>query len=175
MRKTINFFIIIVIFLAISNKSNAQDTIIEEDQITTMINHALLTVLKIEKMYAVNKVVSKEYWEKLHVWVDHYPSGFEPSKEIADMGLKYISIHSLSKKQKKKGVNGVAFSGVIIVGNKIMLNFGDMGVHLRNDTLHIGRSSDGYSFEYEYSCEKQDWVLIKMPKQYDKLKHNFDE
>jgi len=170
MKKTIKFFIIISAFVAFSNKCNAQDTIIEKDQITTMINHALLTVLKIEKMYAVNKVVPKGYWEKLYIWVDHYPSGFEPSKEIIDMGLKYISIHSLSKKQKKKGVNGVAFSGVIIDGNKMMLNFGDMGVHLRRDTLHIGRSSDGYSFEYEYSCDKQEWILIKMPKQYDNLK-----
>ncbi|MDI6834031.1 MAG: hypothetical protein QMD02_09355 [Bacteroidales bacterium] len=170
MKNVLKVFIIIAIIILVSVKSNAQTEVakIEEDQITKMIQNALFIVLTIEKGYIKQNATNKRQ-DGIYVWIDHYPSGFEPTQEIIDLTLKlkYVSIYGLTQRQKRKGIYGIAFSGVRIDGNKLILNFAGMGVKLRNNILHIGHDSDGYSFEYEYSCEKQEWVLTKMPIQYE--------
>lgn len=168
MRNILKSFIIIAAILSISVKSNAQieTSIIEDDQITKMIQNALFTVLKIEKEYIDSGFTNRKINDDFYIWIDHYPAGFEPIQEILDLKLrlKYISIYSLTKKQKKKGVDGIGFSGVRIDGDKIKLYFSSKNVFLKGNQLYMGIDGDGYSFEYEYSCEKKEWILIKMPK-----------
>lgn len=151
--------------------SQTHDTIIKVCQTERMIQDALLKVLEIEKGYIERGSTNAKIDDDFNIWIDHFPYGFEPTQEIVDCGLrlKYISKHSLTEEQKKLGIDGIAFSGVIIDGNKIRLNFFSMNLYLKEDMLMIGISGDSFLFEYEYSCEKQEWVLIKMPKQY-KLK-----
>ncbi|MGI6291578.1 MAG: hypothetical protein ACOXZH_04035 [Bacteroidales bacterium] len=158
------FFMLFPITLA--SKAQKQDTIIEYDQIEKMIQEALLTVLKIEKHYIEKGITRQKITDDFYIWVDHYPAGFEPTQEILnlDLKLKYISIYSLTKKQKKKGIKGISFSGVRIDSNKIKLYFCSKNVFLKDKILYIS-IGEGYLFEYEYSCEKQEWVLSKMPKQ----------
>jgi len=166
MRNVIIFFVVLLSINEIG-QAQTQDTIIEDDRIEIMIQDALLTVLKIEKGYIVNGVTTKKINDDFYIWIDHYPSGFEPTQEILSLNLrlKFISIYSLTKKQKKKGIVGIGFSGVRIDDNKVKLYFSSNNVFLKNNKLYIGIDGEGYSFEYEYSCEKQEWVLVKMPKQ----------
>lgn len=153
-------------------QAQTQDTIIEDDQIEKMIQDALLTVLQVEKHYIEKEITRQKITDDFYIWVDHYPAGFEPTQEILNLNLKlkFISIYSLTKKQKKKGIVGISFSGVRIDGNKIKLYFCTKNAFLKDKILYIGIDGDGYSFEYEYSCEKQEWVLIKMPEQIKFLK-----
>ena len=114
------------------------------------------------------------YWKGLfqkindnfYIWIDHYPFGFEPTQEILDLNLKikYISKHSLTKNKKERD-RWHRFSGVRIDGNKIKLYFSSRSVFLKNKILYVGIDGEGYLFEYEYSCEKQEWILTKMPRQ----------
>ena len=167
MRNAIFFFVLLLSINAIS-KAQTQDSLIKDDKKKKMIHDALLTVLKIEKDYIEKGVTTKKINDDFNIWIDHYPAGFELTQEILDLNLriKYISVYSLSKRQKKKGIYGIGFSGVRIDGNKILLYFNGKGVFLKGRILNMGIDGDGYLFEYEYLCEKQEWVLVKMTKQY---------
>lgn len=168
MKKAIIFF---VVLLSINAIGKAQDTIIDDDQVTKMIQNALFTVLKIEKEYINSGFTNRKNNDEFYIWIDHFPAGFELTQEILDMNLKlkFVSEYGLTKKQRSKGINGIGFSGVKIYGNKVKFYFNSRNIFLKKNKLYMGINGDGYSFEYEYSCEKQEWVLIKMPKQY-KLK-----
>ncbi|HOU99352.1 MAG TPA: hypothetical protein PLP65_10955 [Bacteroidales bacterium] len=165
MRNVIIFFVVLFLINAIG-QAQTQDTIIEDDRIEKMIQDALLTVLKIEKGYIVNGVTTKKINDDFYIWIDHYPAGFEPSQEILNLNLrlKFISKYSLTKKQKKKGISGLGFTGVRIDGNKLKLYFTSWNIFLKKNKLYMGIDGEGYNFEYEYSCEKQEWVLFKSPK-----------
>lgn len=167
MKNSIIVFIILLSIISIC-KAQTQDTLIEEDQIEKMIQNALLTVLKIEKDYIEKGFTTKKINEDFYIWIDHYPAGFEPTQEILDLNLKlkYVSEYGLTKKQKKKGIDGIGFSGVRIDGNKIKLYFNSRNIFLIKNKLYMGIDGEGYLFEYEYSCEKQEWIIVKMPIQY---------
>ncbi|NLL28837.1 MAG: hypothetical protein GX259_08560 [Bacteroidales bacterium] len=167
MRNLIKLLFLFLVLFSITTISKAQDTIVKYDQIEKMIQDALLIVLKSEKDYIEKGIIPKKINDNFYIWIDHYPFGFEPTQEILDLNLKikYISKHSLTKKQKKKGIDGIGFSGVRIDGNKIKLYFSSRSVFLKNKILYVGIDGEGYLFEYEYSCEKQEWILTKMPRQ----------
>ena len=169
MKKTLKKSLILFAVLIIPFTSYPQttDTLIRDDQITKMIQKSLFIVLQIEKGYIEKQITNRGINDDFYIWIDHYPAGFEPTQEILDLNLKlkYVSIYGLTKKQKKKGMYGIGFSGVRIDGNKIKLNFTGTGVHLKNNKMYVGVDGEGYLFEYEYSCESMEWVLTKMPKQ----------
>lgn len=173
MKEIKTILIIVSTILLFSVKSNAQivDKIIDNNQITKMIQNSLFIVLKVEKMYIEKKFTSKKLEDVFYIWTDYYPAGFEITQEIIDLKLKldYISENCLTQEQKEKGISGIAFQGVKIIGNKIILYFMDKSAHLRNNVLNIGIDGEGYSFEYTYSCNTNEWVLTKMPEQYYKL------
>lgn len=130
-----------------------------------MIQNALFTVLKNEKEKIEIGKTNLKIDDNFYIWIDHYPAGFEPTQEILglNMKLKYLSIYGLTKRQKKKGIYGIGFSGVRIEGNRIKLNFTGMGVHLKNNMMYVGIDGEGYLIEYVYSCEAEEWQLIMLP------------
>ncbi len=166
MKNAIIFFFILFSISAIG-KAQMQDTIIKENQINKMIQDALFTVLKIEKGYIDNGIAKCKINDDFYIWIDYYPAGFELSQEILNLKLKlkFVSKYGLTQKQKEGGINGIGFSGVKIDGNQIRLYFASEEMLLFENRLLIGLNPEGYIFVYEYSCEKQEWILIQSPKQ----------
>lgn len=166
MKNLIKIAILFFMLLSVAAVSRAQDTIPRWDQSEKMIQDALLSVLKIEKHYIEDMHYGK-IDDDFYIWVENYPLGFSLTQDILDLNLKLkgISRYNLTKKQKKKGISGIAFSGVLINDNKLRLVFREEGFLLKDKLLHWGIDGEGYLFEYEYSCEKREWVLIKQPKQ----------
>lgn len=176
MKSQIIKLLALLFLLSVFVNSNAQevdeDYVFERDLTEKIIQDALFVVLKVEIFYRENGFTSSKIDDDFNIWVDHFPAGFELTQEILDLNLqlKYISINGLTDEQKTLGINGLSFSGVRVYGNKIKLYFSSQNVFLIDEILNIGVDGEGYSFEYEYSCEEQEWILTKMPRQYKFLK-----
>lgn len=155
----------ILLFVLMSPNVIAQPSSVQEDTLTKMTQDALFAVLSKEKIHLALNSSNKGLKKESNIWIDYFPAGFELTQEMLqlDLKLKLISVHALSDKQKRKGVEGIGFSGAIINGDTIQFYFNRKYVIMSGKRLLTGIDGEGYYFEYQYSCEKEEWILTKAP------------
>lgn len=111
-----------------------------------------------EKQY-IEKETLKDF---LYFSVDNYPPFFNFKDSILGIKLKYISITNYTgyEKKLKKGIGVISLTKTELHNNRLTIIFAVHGVKLikkRHLNMVISESAH---FIYEYSCEKQKWILI---------------
>lgn len=91
------------------------------------------------------------------------PTGFpyDNMKNIVFFSLENLDgLPKSFKKELKKGVDA-CFIWINLTNNQLVITVRDQGVKLMKKSHIEIRASDWSIFTYEYSCEKQKWLLIE--------------
>ncbi len=124
-----------------------------------MINSGLLHVLNTTQEYFLNQFKGeRSLAHDYYIFTDNFQPTFEFSEEVKSTGVNFISINSLTEKQKKEGVFGLLFTGVNIHDNNLILSFVDEGIKIEGEKL-VESLADGYRFNYILTCESMRWKL----------------
>lgn len=135
----------------------------EGNQLNEMINESLIAYLDNINKYVEKGIIVKDYPEKLHIVIDVYPLNFLFNDSILRMKLNYISLTNLNpyKQKLKKGVSVILLDGIKLRDNQLIITFSSRYAKLKKgNNLHL-IISDWGNFTYEYSCEKQKWILTE--------------
>jgi hypothetical protein len=110
-----------------------------------------------------NKFFKDEAPPKIYVCKDGLPADF-PFEDMPNVG--FFTLWNLSglpkffQKELEKGISAY-YVGIKLTDRQIVIAIGSYGVTLiKKDHIRRGLG-DRWIFTYEYSCEKQKWLLAK--------------
>ncbi len=157
--KKIAIVLFTFIILCSVSKLQAQENVL----LDSMINKSLVTYINKYKE-DIEKGSINEDLKNLCIVIDNYPRNFVFCQAIQDMNLKYISLVNFQcqKELRKKENYRAIFLGINLTSHRLSIAFSTkiLTIHKKNN-LHIGISDWG-DFIYEYSCEKQEWILVEV-------------
>ena len=139
------------------------DTHGQENQLNTMVNESLLFYLENINDYVERGIINKGYTKNLYIVLDVYPLNFSFGEKITEKNLNYISLTNTLpyKKALKKGVNVILLSSIKMTNNQLVISFTSQYAKLKKKKhLHL-TISDWGDYIYDYSCEKQEWILVE--------------
>lgn len=127
------------------------------NQLDSLILSSLSLYIHKDKQYIEERTL-KDY---LYFSIDNYPPFFNFKDSIQGIKLKYISITNYTgfEKRLKKGIGVISLTKTELHNNRLTIVFAPYAVKLMNKrhlNMIVGES---YSFIYEYSCDKQKWIL----------------
>ena len=142
---------LIIVFFSLSSKG-------QNNQLEDIIKKSLNLYVEKEKE-SIRNAIEKN---KLFFSIDNYPPNFTFEDTIQGIPIKYINLQNASalKKILRKEVGIISLSTIELKKNELIIGFSSYGAKLKKKVLYM-YLSEGISFVYEYSCEKQKWILVE--------------
>lgn len=130
----------------------------QNNELGDVIQSSLNSYVK-EKKESINRATMKN---KFYFSIDNYPPHFNFKDTIQGIPIKYINLDNRSpyKTQLKEGVNIATLNKVELEKNRMTISFNSYSAKLKNRMLYMSLY-ESMIFIYEYSCEKQEWLLLK--------------
>jgi len=102
-------------------------------------------------------------FNRLTVSMDGFPPNFYFENTVDDIAIRYISLthyHSL-KKELQKGIGVLSLSKIEIKDITLEISFAYYNAKLLGDNHFNMAVVDSMTCIYEYSCEKNEWILTE--------------
>jgi hypothetical protein len=135
----------------------------QKDLLKDGIKEGLESYIEVLKEYKNRGIInSNDYFKKLRVCIDNYPPHYTFLDTISGMPINYISLKNCSVYEKilKAGVWVIILNSLTLEKNNLIIKFDLKKATLKKKKhLYLG-ISDWATFIFEYSCTKEQWVLI---------------
>ena len=133
-----------------------------DSQLDSLINKSFISFIENRKELINKGIIHKEYFKNLYFLIDNLPRNFQFCKQIQDMGFSYFTLINPNTRNMKKGQGYIViFTDISIINGKLIIALSDRSI-TRIKRNHIGIAiSDWGDYVYEYSCEKQKWILLE--------------
>lgn len=160
--KQLSISIFVISFCLFGLSAKAQERVepsqrVENDQLNGMINEGFQTYIQSLTKDLTGSAAS-ERLEKYSILTDDLPEYFEFTEATKQLNVKFLSLKRLPMRMKTKMY--ICFGGIRLENNRLEIYYAEHGVKVKMWKSSIGMA-DGWRMIYEYSCEKNKWVLIK--------------
>jgi len=133
----------------------------EENQLNEMLIESLRSVIKF-KLDFHNKFFKDKEPPKIYICQDGLPDDF-PFNDMQNVAFftlwNFNGLPDFFKKELKKGI-GANFVSMRLINKQIIIAVRSYGLSLVGKDRIKRVAGDSWVFTYEYSCEKQQWLLV---------------